>query len=94
MSTENGVPATEPVSRSAASVKLPTFWAATPAGWFRSMEGQFAVKGITSGVEKYFLVLATLSETQVDKVMAVMEEEPTEESYGPRHVPHAGVPAS
>jgi hypothetical protein len=79
MASENA--ATEPVSRGAASVKLPTFWAATPAGWFRSVEAQFAVKGITSGVEKYFLVLASLSETQVDKVMAVTEEEPTEESY-------------
>jgi hypothetical protein len=85
MSNENGVPAnmtTEPVSRGAASVKLPTFWAATPAGWFRSVEAQFAVKGITSGVDKYFLVLAALSEMQVDKVMSVTEEEPTEESYG------------
>jgi hypothetical protein len=72
MSTENA--ATEPVSRGGASVKLPTFWAATPAGWFRSVEAQFAVKGITLGVEKYFLVLASLSEAQVDKVMAVTEE--------------------
>jgi hypothetical protein len=79
MSTENG--ATEPVSCCASSVKLPTFWAATPAGWFRSVEAQFAVEGITSEVDKYFLVLAALSEAQVDKVMTVMEEEPTEESY-------------
>jgi hypothetical protein len=78
MSTENGVPANaaaEPVLRSAASVKLPTYWAATPAGWF------WSVKSITSEVDKYFLVLAALSEPPVDKVMPVTEEEPTEESY-------------
>jgi hypothetical protein len=79
MSTDNG--ATEPVSHGAASVKLPTFWAAKPAGWFQSVEAQFAMKGITSEVDKYFLVLAALSETQVDKVIMVTEEEPTEESY-------------
>jgi hypothetical protein len=79
MSNENVT--AELLSRGATSVKLPTFWAATPAGWFRSVEAQFVVKGITSGVEKYFLVLASLSEAQVDKVMAVTEEEPTEESY-------------
>jgi hypothetical protein len=32
-------------------------------------------------LDKYYLVLATLSEFQVAKVMAVMEEEPDEESY-------------
>jgi hypothetical protein len=45
------------------------------------VEAQFAVKGITSEVNKYFLVLAALSEAQVDKVMSVTVEEPTEESY-------------
>jgi hypothetical protein len=64
MSNDNG--ATEPASRGAASVKLPTFWVTTPAGWFRSVEAQFTVKGITSEVDKYFLVLAF---QQVDRLV-------------------------
>jgi hypothetical protein len=81
MSTENGVPANaamEPVSRGAASVKLPTFWAATPAGWFQPMEVQFAVKGISSEVDKYW---PHSPSSRWTKVMSVTEEEPTEESY-------------
>jgi hypothetical protein len=46
----------------------------------RLVEAQFAIKGITSAIDKYFLVLAGLSEPQVDKAMAVTEEEPTETS--------------
>jgi hypothetical protein len=69
-------------SSRASSVKLPMFWVATLAGWFRSVEAQFAVKDITSEMNKYFLALVALSEPQVDKVMAVTEEEPKEESYG------------
>jgi hypothetical protein len=63
-------------------VKLPTFWSSSPAAWFRAVEAQFVVRDVTSALDKYYLVLAALSELQVAKVMAVTEEEPTPESYG------------
>jgi hypothetical protein len=57
------------------SMMLSKFWTASPAGWFRSVEAQFMVHGITSK-----LVLAAVNKIEVDKGMAVTEEEPTEES--------------
>jgi hypothetical protein len=74
-------PAAAATARSISSVTLPRFWSASPAGWFRSVEAQFMVRNVTSPLDRYYLVLAALNEEQVDKVMAVTEEEPTEESY-------------
>jgi hypothetical protein len=74
-------PAAAATARSTASVTLPRFWPASPAGWFRSVEAQFMVRNIISPLDRYYLVLAALNEEQVDKVVAVTEEEPTEESY-------------
>jgi hypothetical protein len=45
------------------------------------VEAQFVVREVASNMDKYYLVLAALSEFQVAKVMAVTEEEPDEESY-------------
>jgi hypothetical protein len=39
------------------------------------------VRNVTSLLDRYYLVLAAINDEQVDKVMSVTEEEPTEESY-------------
>jgi hypothetical protein len=36
------------------------------------------VRNVTSPLDRYYLVLLMLNDEQVDKVMAVTEEEPTE----------------
>jgi hypothetical protein len=76
---QGGQPA---ASRGLGSVKLPTFWSTSPAAWFRAVEAQFIIRDVTSHLDRYYLVLGARSEFQVAKVMAVMEEEPKEESYG------------
>jgi hypothetical protein len=45
------------------------------------VEVQFMVRDVTSNLDRYYLVLATLSEFQVAKVLAVTEEEPNDKSY-------------
>jgi hypothetical protein len=45
------------------------------------VEVQFMVRDVMSNLDRYYLVLAALSEFQVAKVLAVTEEEPNDESY-------------
>jgi hypothetical protein len=45
-------------------------------------EAQFAIREITQPLDKYYLVMSALSETQVDMVSSVLREEPDQESYG------------
>jgi hypothetical protein len=67
--------------RTIGSVTLPTFWPNNPAAWFRSVEAQFEVKGITEAADKYYLDLASLGEAQVERVHNVLDEEPGENAY-------------
>jgi predicted transcriptional regulator len=62
------------------AVKLPLFWSSSPANWFRSVEAMFVLKKITDLLDKYYLVLTSLSEHQVDLVSNVVEEEPNKTS--------------
>jgi hypothetical protein len=47
----------------------------------RSVEAMFVLKKITDPLDKYYLVLTSLSEHQADLVSNVMEEEPDTTSY-------------
>jgi hypothetical protein len=81
-----GVPAAvagaaAPQHSSAGSVKLPAFWSNSPANWFRSAEALFALKNITDPIDKYYLVLTSLTELQADLVSNVVEQEPDDTSY-------------
>jgi hypothetical protein len=63
------------------SVKLPPFWSNSPAAWFRTVEAQFVVKNITDETDKYYLVVASLSEQQAELISSVTDEEPGPGSY-------------
>jgi hypothetical protein len=67
--------------RALSSVKLPPFCPSNPAAWFRSVEAQFVIKGVTAAADKYYLVLATLGESQVERIHNVLDEEPGESGY-------------
>jgi hypothetical protein len=67
--------------RALSSVKLPPFWPNNPAAWFRSVEAQFIVKGVTLVADKYYLVLAALGENQVERIHNVLDKEPGEAGY-------------
>jgi hypothetical protein len=76
----DGNEAREPRSGSA-SVHLPKFWAKSPAAWFRAADAQFILRHVTCPLEKYYLVLTALTEVNVDRVQAIVEAEPDEESF-------------
>jgi hypothetical protein len=50
----------------AAAGSLPKFWAGSPAAWFRTADAFFALCGVTDNVKKFYMVLCTLSETNMD----------------------------
>jgi Reverse transcriptase (RNA-dependent DNA polymerase) len=66
---------------SAASVKLPQFWASSLAAWFRVADAQFAIRGVMDPLDQYYLVLGALSEANVDMVRPIVEEEPDATSF-------------
>jgi hypothetical protein len=80
---EDGSPAaTGGVTPGLASIKLPPFWHNAPAAWFRTVEAQFMIRAITNPIDKYYVVMAALSEQQSELVSSVLDEEPTDASYG------------
>ena len=66
---------------SAASVKLPEFYAADPHFWVRQAEAQFTLKGITSSLTKYFHLLASIPADVSSLVRDVVQETPAENPY-------------
>jgi hypothetical protein len=70
-----------PAARGIASVALSKFWPGSPANWFRNVEAQFAVRGVTDPVDKYYLVMAALTEPQMDLLDGLVPDEPDETSY-------------
>jgi hypothetical protein len=63
------------------AVKLPPFWHRSPASWFRTVEAVFVIKNINDNVERYYQVVAALTEELADMGGSVVDEEPTQESY-------------
>jgi hypothetical protein len=64
-----------------APASLPKFWATAPAAWFRTADAYFALRGVTDNVEKFYMVLCSLSETNIDHARNIIEAEPTEDSF-------------
>jgi hypothetical protein len=69
------------VSPGLSSIKLPPFWHNSPAAWFQTVEAQFVVRGVPDPIDRYYVVMAALSEQQSELVSNVLDEEPTAESY-------------
>jgi hypothetical protein len=59
-------------ARGIASVKLSPFWAASPANWFLQAEAQFAVRDNMNPIDRHYLVMAALTEPQIDLVSNIL----------------------
>jgi hypothetical protein len=57
------------------------FWSNSLAAWFRAAEAQFAIRGVTGALDRFYVVLGALSEANVDKVKHIVEQEPDKNSY-------------
>jgi hypothetical protein len=80
---ENGNPpaAAAGAVSGAHNLRLPRFWANSPAAWFRTAEAQFALRRVSDPLEKYYLVLDTLSEANINLVRHIVEDEPDATSF-------------
>jgi hypothetical protein len=63
------------------NLRLPRFWANSPAAWFRTAEAQFALRRVSDPLEKYYLVLDALSEANIDLVRHIVEDEADATSF-------------
>jgi hypothetical protein len=60
---------------------LPKFWASSPVAWFRTADAFFALRGVNDEIEKFYMVLCALSETNMDQACNIVEAEPTNDSF-------------
>ena len=60
---------------------MPQFWANGAKIWFAQAEGQFALRNVTSEVNKYHLVLASLQNEIAVTLTDFFENVPEENPY-------------
>ena len=63
------------------AVRIPTFWERNPGTWFKQLESQFALAGITQDVTKYHYVCGNLDSRFADVVMNVINDPPATGRY-------------
>jgi hypothetical protein len=65
----------------AVAIKLPTFWVAQPAVWFRQAEAQFHLRNITTDETKYYHVVASLDQDSAQRVLSTLDNPPDAGKY-------------
>lgn len=65
----------------ALTVKIPPFWPADPVLWFANIEAQFALRGITVQLTKFFHVVGALGPSEAAEVRDIITVPPTERPY-------------
>lgn len=63
------------------AVRIPTFWEKNPGTWFKQLESQFVLAGITQDVTKYHYVCGNLDSRFEDVVMDVINNPPAAGRY-------------
>ena len=71
----------EPVVAHAVSIRILIFWPKKISLWFRQLEAQFSIAGISRDSTKFGYVLANLEPKYVEEVEDVIEYPPEEGQY-------------
>lgn len=58
------------------AVRAPPFWKENPALWFRQLESQFQMNGITASETKYHIAVAALDKAVINQVSDVVMDPP------------------
>ena len=65
----------------AVALKLPEFWADNAGVWFAQTEAQFATRGITCSLTKFYYCFAALGHADVAQVVDLIKYPPDELPY-------------
>ncbi|GFT36243.1 retrovirus-related Pol polyprotein from transposon 297 [Nephila pilipes] len=63
------------------SIKVPPFWRANPEIWFRQMESQFVLAGITAEITKFHHVVSSLQPEELGIVGDIILNPPAVKPY-------------
>ncbi|XP_076656373.1 uncharacterized protein LOC143361017 [Halictus rubicundus] len=63
------------------AVRVPPFWEKNPTTWFRQLESQFVLAGITQDSTKYHYVSANLDNRYADVVIDIINNPPATDAY-------------
>ncbi|XP_059225797.1 uncharacterized protein LOC131997933 [Stomoxys calcitrans] len=63
------------------AVKAPPFWRADPLLWFKQMESQFLMAGVTQDATKFHTVVASIESNILEKAAEIIVNPPSENMY-------------
>ncbi|XP_055928213.1 uncharacterized protein LOC129959416 [Argiope bruennichi] len=63
------------------AVKAPPFWRANPELWFKQIESEFILAGVTTEITKFHHILSVLQPEELEVVGDIMQDPPAERPY-------------
>ncbi|KAF8793534.1 hypothetical protein HNY73_005000 [Argiope bruennichi] len=63
------------------AVKAPPFWRANPELWFKQIESQFILVGVTTEITKFHHIVSVLQPEELEVVGDIMQDPPAERPY-------------
>ena len=63
------------------SVKVPAFWPDSAEAWFVQVEAQFALKGATASLTKFYYCVSSFNQETANQVLDLIKSPPSSEPY-------------
>ena len=63
------------------SVKVPAFWPDSAEAWFVQVEAQFALKGVTTSLMKFYYCVSSFNQETANQVLDLIKSPPSSEPY-------------
>ena len=63
------------------SVKVPAFWPDSVETWFVQVEAQFALKGVTASLTKFYYCVSSFNQETANQVLDLIKSPPSSEPY-------------
>jgi len=63
------------------SVKVPAFWPDSAETWFVQVEAQFALKGVTASLTKFYYCVSSFNQETANQVLDLIKSPPSSEPY-------------
>ena len=63
------------------SVKVPAFWPDSAEAWFMQVETQFALKGVTTSLMKFYYCVSSFNQETANQLLDLIKSPPSSEPY-------------